>query len=100
MNMIERVARAICRKRGFNPEELTQVHAIKYWCLFIPDARAVFEVMRDPTDAMIEAERIGSVGKCFPSDGTQQEMNAWAVTNSWQAMIDQALKDKPEEVGG
>jgi hypothetical protein len=73
--MIERVARALCKADGVDR------------CIY-PDcgcpheyrARAAIEALREPTPAMIEAGI-----QCGDGYGSQP--------GTWQAMIDQALKE-------
>ena len=78
MTMVERVAVAICRALGDDPdregERLTA---------YDDAARAAIEAMRDPTPEMLEAG-----GRKGGFDGYWVEDNTAAI---WAAMIDTAL---------
>lgn len=83
--MIERVARALCRRRtamrGKNAEAWVEMH----WRCYVPAARDAIKVMREPTAAMIEAE---------PDDyeGEYNKTNSVVAAQAyWRAMIDAAL---------
>lgn len=76
--MIERVARAICKADGQDPDhegELTDEGTFQ-WQSYVTDARAAIEAMREPTKAMIAA--------CYPDE------DAGLI---WRDMIDAALKE-------
>lgn len=75
-DMVERVARAICEREGYDIESLK---AGKYgehantWQDFLDDARVAINAMREPTEAMANEGHGGNPVK------------------SYQAMIDAAL---------
>lgn len=51
-DMIERVARAICRAGGKDPDEtMIELGGVRtpMWDAFVPIARAVIEAMREPS---------------------------------------------------
>jgi hypothetical protein len=96
--MVERVARAICSKTNIAMEGVTEIHldnpdyvipahkrtdgvAIPRWKLYVEQARAAIEAIRQPTKAMIEAGAKGS--------GEDSEMTA---LGAWEEMIDAALR--------
>lgn len=70
-SMVERVARAIAKGRGLDPEADLSYGKKPSWQYFTDDARAAIAAMRMPTDGMIE----DGLGLTF-----------------WQTMIDEALK--------
>ena len=76
MDMIERVARAICKLRYGDPDFDYGMNKPR-WVDCVPDAYAAIEEMREPTDAMIDAAE---------KDGGHSYYR-------WQAMIDAALQD-------
>lgn len=94
MNIIERVARAICRaSNGGDPvSEDSDLTGLKpgdagfcpEWVFYRGDAIAAIKEMREPTDKMIEA---GS-GALWASDDSPNDAVA-----CWQAMIDAALEE-------
>lgn len=74
--MVERVARAICKRRtpyfgGLNVDS--------QWRDYVADARAAIEAMREPSARMVRAGR----------DGAPYDRDAAEV---WPDMIDEALK--------
>jgi len=77
--MIERVARAICRAE-YGPGDAG-------WANQIPAARAAIEAMREPTEGMLDK------GAVAEGDGNlaQQALNIWA------AMIDAALSPSTKD---
>lgn len=93
-DQIERVARAICKALGCNPDGMTQHfesvdgavmrdEAVSHWQRCIPSARAAMEEMREPTADMIESGlREGNL------KGTLWDLQLRAA---YQAMIDAAL---------
>lgn len=81
--MIERVARALCKADGCDPdhESPDQIDAgIKLWTRYVRDARAAIEAMREPTEAMSEA--VKPLGLCRTEDAAE----------IYRAMIDAALR--------
>lgn len=92
-NIIERVARVLCERRGldpdfnYDPKALTGRGMIR-WMDFADDARAAIAALREPSDAMIEAgERTGS--SCCGSDLSGPEIERLI----WTSMIDTALTE-------
>ena len=80
--MIERVARALAIADGMHPEAVSNGEdAVPVWTLYVDDARAAIEAMREPTDVMVDA------GYAVTVDDE---------TEVWQAMIDAALSQKGE----
>jgi len=93
--MLERVARALCVARGWNPDTCVMgggsVSAdgksashcyIRMWENCFPEARAAIEAMREPSDAMWEAALDSSLAR-----------KGW--TAQYQAAIDAALSGEP-----
>lgn len=78
MNMVEKVARAICDKE--EPDGLGN------WEFYRDHARAAIEAMREPTDAMLRAGAIGS--------GEDSENTA---SGAWDSMIAVALFETTNE---
>jgi len=85
--MVSRVARAIALQHavaGRSTSKETWVE--RNWTLFVPDARAAIEAMREPSETMIAAawtER-SSLDEA-PTPGATFKL-------LWQAMIDEALQ--------
>jgi hypothetical protein len=73
--MVERVAKAICR---------AQTQGEEVWQAFLPEARAAIGAMRDPTPAMKAAG-----AKRIPEAGYDLAHDAWCT------MIDAALTTSP-----
>lgn len=95
MDMVERVARALCKADGKNPDALepgdafgTDGHmrngdpAHSLWREWNERAVAAIEAMREPTDEMIEAGVTADFGKNLGE----------RVTFAHQAMINAALQ--------
>jgi len=89
-SMIKRVARVLCSFRGLNPDaEADSLRGKFYaWEAFIPQARAVIEALREPTEEMISA-------MCKPVGPGKSllENDKAAARVYWHRMIDAALKD-------
>ena len=73
-NMIERVARALCKESGGKAV---------YWENWIADATVAIQAMRKPTPAMIKSG--------FESISASCDINSSELLIAWQAMIDAAL---------
>lgn len=104
--MIKYVARAICRVQTptVDPDVLVEwgpsytgpkgsrvvlpSQQIPAWHLFVHDASAAIQAMREPIEAMIEA----GYGFHWGSDQAANEDERENVKNIYQAMIDEALK--------
>ena len=77
MEMIERVARAICLARGGLDPDAKQIGSkALVWEAFSDQARAAIEAMREPTDAMKAA-------------ASEPKNSDW--DEIWHPMIDAAL---------
>lgn len=74
---LERAARALCSLAG-NPENAT-MDGKPVWQSYLPEARAVLQAIREPTQEMLAANPIGPTGKFLPED-------------VWRGMIDAALE--------
>lgn len=91
-SMIERVARAICGTTSGTGDD-------HQWKMFLDEARAAIEAMREPTDAILAATEDVVTGHddfaC--GDGTlylsYPGFHEYAKT-AWQAMIDAALNEQ------
>ena len=89
--MIERVAKAMCRYRAKNPVDgmsgtpryedgpLLDTYIQINWAWWESDARAAIEAMREPTECMVAAAR-----RSAPYDRDAGEV--------WPLMIDEALR--------
>ncbi|MEJ0096075.1 MAG: hypothetical protein WDN46_22485 [Methylocella sp.] len=84
--MVERVARALCRKDGVDPDAprynmLDGAISGKQWEDYADDALAAIDAMSEPTDEMITAgyEALASVSYTSPNI-------------VWRAMIDRARR--------
>jgi hypothetical protein len=54
MDMVERVARALAVADGMHPEAVSNDEdQVPVWTLYVDDARAAIEAMREPTEAMV-----------------------------------------------
>ena len=83
-DMIERVARALCRDYGDDPDQRCVGGLIDgpRWYLWRGKARCAIEAMRVPTDEMNDAPyHSGAITGLLPHD----------AENVWRAMIDAAL---------
>ncbi|MBN9504970.1 MAG: hypothetical protein J0I69_02995 [Altererythrobacter sp.] len=78
MTPLERAARALCSLDG-NPENAT-MEGKPLWQDYLPEARAVLEAIREPSDAMLEVDARRPDGSFYPED-------------HWRAMIDAALEE-------
>ncbi len=83
--MIEKVARALCRHQGFDPDapgpQVQGERILPYWQHMAPFARAAIEAMRKPPAAVIAAAEDAFTPYCEP--GAEQY---------WEAMISAALR--------
>lgn len=72
MNMIEKVARAIAlSNRAPDSDD---------WPVYVNDAKAAIEAMREPTEVMVE-------------DGQDARLDGGGYYDVWRAMIDAALRE-------
>jgi hypothetical protein len=76
MDIIERAARAIVTR---NWPSLCEADVSEMWSCHVKDARAVLEALREPDEGMLKVAYLAD----------ENELTAY---DSWQAMIDQALK--------
>lgn len=79
--MIERVARAICRAGICGPRDHLNEQEDRNWRKFELEARAAIAAMREPTEAMITAADVEVHSDFLPPHMT------------WERMIDAALKE-------
>ena len=78
--MVEKVARAICRASGFEPDHTDHLDRV-FWTLYTQEARAAIKAMMEPTEKMIEA-------------GDYQNKHAvLQIRATWFAMLTAALED-------
>ncbi len=83
--MVERVARALCRHYGVDPDEVHGSPIIdRWWEAYCDDARAAIAAMREPTEVMIAEGDDVSPTEIYPHEK--------ASRLRYQAMIDAALK--------
>lgn len=104
--MVERVARAICRARGLNPDEVTmgsggygvnpqgrvtitnEIYQ-RRWHLSTGEARAAIQAMREPTSWMAERASEDALGvNVYEHTREADEARPREV---WRVMIDAAL---------
>lgn len=81
--MVERVARAICRAGICGPRDHLDQQENANWRKFTLEARAAIEAMLDPTDEMLAA---GSAAAEVCDDG-------WESNATWCAMVGAALAE-------
>lgn len=84
-DMVDRVAKALSIADGMHPDACSNDEAeIPMWTLYVDDARAAIEAMREPTKAMLDELDLANRG--------------WGTTDHsreiWQSVIDIALKEK------
>jgi hypothetical protein len=106
--MVERVARALCRRRHQDPDEmvvprdylrqhgwpevygpaaLTESTApVRAWCIYLGDARAAVVAMLDPTDEMLAA--MEAAAPSFASFAEREESPSY---RAWAAALAEAL---------
>jgi hypothetical protein len=82
--MVERVAKALSIVDGNHPDACSNdEEEIPAWKLYVKDARAAIEAMREPTEAMLN-EAVGALDS--------HNVGSHEANIVWQAMIDEALK--------
>lgn len=83
MNMIEKVARALCWNNGMNPDLTLGGDGVNFlWMEYEDKAKAAIEAMYDPTEAITTA-------------GIEAWRNHYlSPVTQWRAMIDAALKEE------
>jgi len=84
MNMVEKVARAICKEQQGDPgyDVWTLSLGSPHRALYLAQARAAIAAMREPSEAMLAAGR-------WPAEDD-------GALACWQAMIDDALAEGGE----
>lgn len=92
MDMVERVARALCRYDGYDPDKIVGVRPLQspQWDLYRKRARAAIEVMREPTEEMVEAAELAGGMAGWDHIGKR-------LRNAWSAAIDVAIKKAPTD---
>ena len=90
MNMVEKMARAVCADAGYNPGEIMPNDGPR-WRYYVPAARAALSAMMDATPGMVEA------AKHVPCDG---DVSGGVVYSTgaearaiWQTMCRAALDE-------
>lgn len=102
-NMIERVARALCRVNNLESRSRAGINVMydsdwlhyenASWKNHENEARAAIAAMRDPTEAVVTA---GLANVDASSDlVTLGYIDGDDLTPAWRAMIDAALGEKP-----
>ena len=83
-NIIERMCRAMCRDQypGCDEDEWLVTAKCPRWGLFVSQAKAALEAMREPTEAMHDAGQAVNIGP-------------YSITSIWEEMIDAALEEDP-----
>lgn len=92
-DMVEKVARAICRADGVDPDAIGYGLGVQMpkdaeyplWKAREAQARAAIEAMRTPTEAMRRAGT-AAMPVCFDEEA--------GAISCWQAMIDAILKEE------
>jgi hypothetical protein len=85
MEMIERVARALCVLHGINPDAIADLtHGPALWNRWKSDAVAAITAMREPTEGMLVAARDWSYKKYGQPIGND------AAIGCFSSMIDAA----------
>ncbi len=88
MDPIEKAARAMCKVvEDAHPTGLSKTWIDECWPAYEPQARAAFEALREPTNAMIKMGEFNLMG----CEGDQCEDRA---LHTWKTMIDEILKGK------
>lgn len=101
-NMVERVARAICRAGICGPRDHIEAEVNRNWRKFVLEARAAISAMREPTEVMTA---VGAT-KIYLNDshcGTLKEYelakadHLREVASCYSAMIDAALSPPADD---
>ena len=85
MNMIERMARAICAERWEKPECGKVVDEL--WEDYIGEARAVLRVIKNPTPEMLNSAHECTIAGCCLV-GQEQALDVW------EEMVKTAMEEK------
>lgn len=97
-SMVEKVARAICKAMGENPDCVTERflpgscqtdEGEPHWKGYVEHARAALEAVREPTQEMLNARGKNDMGYEASVSGY---LDNWSAETVWQAMISEALK--------
>jgi hypothetical protein len=102
--MIERVARALCRADNCDPDhESSDPIDAGLWTRYEPDARTAIEAMREPTEAMWEAgatELYGHPREKAEEWAKSEKYESWGfdAERAYQKMIDAALSEERSPV--
>lgn len=89
--MLERVARAICRGGMTGPKDHLDEQENSNWRMFVVEARAAIAAMREPTNAMIVT---GDEKIIWHLNGTSLvRADPTPAQNCFVSMIDEALRD-------
>jgi hypothetical protein len=93
MDMVERVAWAICAKEYEDPNELTNAYPdgpmYPVWKDFEWCARAAIKALREPTQQM----RLAGIAEWSRPDPTPEHGSTLVFNAVWRAMLDAALKE-------
>ena len=105
MNMVEKVARAICEAQGDDPDYLEpgDAHGIdayfsdgepafRRWKNYIREARAAIEAMREPSNAILKA----GYEAMFADEWTGRQ--APMMGAGFDAMLSAALSEQPSNM--
>lgn len=92
MEIIEKLARAICKSRwadrfDVRNDEIGDDMQDIYWKDYVPDAKLILQAIREPSEAMLFA------GCCETPFRWESEGGAQMTADVWRAMIDSALAD-------
>jgi hypothetical protein len=92
-SMVERVARALCKANGKDPDAIVGVRP--YWIAYEQVARAAIEAMLPPTGAMLKAGQEDMTGmEICPEDHCTSCQHR--VKAGWEAMITAALDTRDD----
>ena len=97
VDVVERVARAICRAMWGDDCPLMTAAAFEeeHWSQTLAEARAAIAAMREPTEAMVAAATHGP-----PSGPVLHPASVRAPRAVWRAMVDAALAQPPASTRG
>lgn len=88
--MIEKVARAICRAGICGPRSHLDEQENLHWRSFEIQAKASIEALREPTTEMVTAAMAPYV---YGNDEKMNETFRTTILGYWQAMIDAAQNE-------
>lgn len=84
---LERAARALCALDG-HPEN-AKMDGKPLWQNYLPEAQAVLQAIRDPSEAMIELFE----GPAGDAGWGMDKRKADLLTRTWNGLVDAALKE-------